>query len=222
MTQTHHVTDHELMTAVVDELAWTPSVIAHGISVDADRGVVTLSGQVDSYPQKQQALRAALRVLGVTAVADEIVVRPATSHEDADIARMASAALERTIVIPMGSVKASVREKVITLTGALAWQYQRSAAHDTVASLPGLVGINNLIVLEPPIIASPEKAKSSITAALVRNARIDARRIHVEVNGSRVTLTGTVTSQVEGRQARRAAWSTPGVTEVDDRLTIAY
>ena len=222
MTQTHRVTDHELAAAVVDELAWTPSVIAHGISVAAERGIVTLSGQVDTYPQKQQALRAALRVLGVIAVADEIVVRPATSQQDADIARLASAALDRSVVIPLGSVKATVREKVITLTGALAWQYQRDAAHDAVASLPGLVGINNLIVLEPPIIVSPDKAKSAITAALVRNARVDARRIHVDVEGSRVTLTGTVSSQAEGRQAHRAAWSTPGVTEVDDQLTIAY
>jgi osmotically-inducible protein OsmY len=222
MTQIHHDTDHLLAAAVVDELAWTPSVIAHGVSVAANRGVVTLSGDVDSYPQKQQAVRAALRVLGVTAVADEILVRPTTAREDADIAGLAATALDRSVVIPPNSVKASVRERVITLTGAVAWQYQRDAAHDAVASLPGLVGINNLILLQPPITVSPEKAKSNITAALVRNARVDARRIRVDVTGSQVTLTGTVSSHAEGRQAHRAAWATPGVTEVDDRLTIAY
>ena len=222
MTQAHRVTDHELVAAVVDELAWTPSVVADSISVTAERGIVTISGQVDTYPQKQQAVHAALRVLGVIAVADEIVVRPATSQQDADIARLASAALDRSVVLPMGAVKATVREKVITLTGSVAWQYQRDAAHDAVAALPGLVGINNLIILEPPILVSAEKAKAAITAALVRNARVDARRIHVDVDGSRVTLRGTVSSQAEGRQAHRAAWSTPGVTEVDDQLTVAY
>jgi len=88
---------------------------------------------------------------------------------------------------------------VITLTGAVEWQYQRDAAHDAVASLPGLVGINNLILLQPPITVSPEKAKSNITAALVRNARVDARRIRVDVTGSQVTLTGPC------RHTRKAA-----------------
>ncbi len=222
MTQIHHRTDHALAAAVVDELTWTASVVAHEVAVDADRGVVTLSGVVDSYPQKQQAVKAALRVLGVEAVADEIVVRPATLQADTEIARLASAALDGSAIVALGSVKATVRERVITLTGAVAWQYQRTAAHDAVASLPGVAGIDNLVTLEPPIKVSPTIARSNITAALVRNARVDARRIRVEVDASRVTLTGTVSSLAEAHQVRRAAWSTPGVTEVDDRLTLAY
>ena len=96
MTEIQHRPDHHLKTAVTDELAWTPSVNAEGIGVTVSGGVATLSGHVGTYPEKEEALRAATRVHGVTTTADRILVRHGHDvPEDADLARYAMAVLWR-------------------------------------------------------------------------------------------------------------------------------
>ena len=221
MTQPHE-SDHELRRAISDELEWTPSIDSDQISVAVTDGAVTLTGQVTSYPQKQQAVKAALRVRGVTAIADEIVVHhPSGAWSDTDIAREAAVALDNTVIITPGAVKATVHDHAITLTGTVAWQYEREAAERAVAPLRGVSTVHNDITLLPPEPVDAAHAKSGITSALVRGAHADAQRISVEIDGSEVILTGVVSSWAERRQAAHAAWSIPGVTEVDNRLTVS-
>ncbi|BEP13539.1 BON domain-containing protein [Acidothermaceae bacterium B102] len=218
---TTHVprTDHELKLAIVAELEWAPDVVADHVGVGLTDGAVTLCGQVASYPERVAAVRAVLRVRGVTAVADEIVVRdPAGDGADADIARDAAAALERSTSLPAGSVKAEVHDQVVTLTGALSWHYQRSTAVNLVAGLPGVRDVVNEIVLQPQAVVSPVEAEASILAALQRSALLNVPAVKVSVNGSVITLTGTVSTWAERHEAEFAAWCTPGVTHVDDRL----
>jgi osmotically-inducible protein OsmY len=221
MTQTQHKTDHELKLAIDSELDWAPNVKADRVGVSVHDGAVTLSGQVDTYPEKEAAVRAAFRVHGVTAVADEIVVEHTWGpRDDTDIAREAGAALERSVVVPQNSVKATVHDHVVTLTGAVPWRYQREAARHAVSNLPGVTGVLDQVVITPAMTISAAKAKSKITSALVRNAQLDANRITVGVHGSVVTLTGTVSSWAERRQAEHAAWSAPGVTGVTNQITV--
>lgn len=223
MTLAQNKMDHQLKESITEELAWTPSVNADRIGVAITDGAVTLSGEVRTYPEKEAALRATMRVRGVTALADEIVVHPAWSvPDDADIAREAGIAFDRSVVVPSGSVKARVHDHVVTLSGEVAWQYQREAARHAVAALPGVSGVRNEITLKPKVVVSPAEAKGKITAALVRNARMDAKRVQVAVTGSEVTLTGTVSSWTERRQAESAAYFAPGVTHVDNRLTVGF
>jgi osmotically-inducible protein OsmY len=113
-----------------------------------------------------------------------------------------------------------VHQGVISLAGTVTWQYERNAAQRAVTSLPGVVEVLNRITLDPPATISSTEAKGRITAALVRNARLDAERITVTVSGTEVRLTGKVSSWAERHQAEYAGWSTPGVTHVDNRLTI--
>lgn len=219
---TEHKTDHDLKAAIDAELAWAPNVKADRVGVSVHDGAVTMSGQVGTYPEKEAAVRAALRVRGVTAVADEIVVEHAWGpRDDADIAREAAQALEHSVVVPANSVKASVHDHVITLTGSVPWQYQREAARRSVSGLPGVTGVFNHVTVKPPVTVSASQAKAQITSALVRNAQLDANRITVSVNGSEVTLSGNVSSWSERRQAEHAAWAAPGVTEVHNRLTVS-
>ena len=221
MTQTQRKTDHELKMALEAELDWAPNVQADRIGVSVHDSAVTLSGQVETYPEKEAAVRAALRVRGVTAVADEIVVEHTWGpRDDADIAREASTALERSVVVPQNSVKATVHDHVITLTGTVPWQYQREAARRAVSGLPGVTGVFNHVTVKPPVTISASQAKAKITSALVRNAQLDANRITVNVEGSEVTLTGAVSSWAERRQAEHAAWAAPGVTGVQNRITV--
>jgi osmotically-inducible protein OsmY len=221
MTQTLHKTDHELKIAIDGELEWAPNVKADRVGVSVHDGAVTLSGQVDSYPEKEAAVRAALRVRGVAAVADEILVEHIWGpRDDTDIAREAGAALERSVVVPQNAVKATVHGHVVTLTGSVPWRYQREAARHAVSGLPGVTGVLDQVVITPTVTISAAKAKSKITSALVRNAQLDANRITVAVHGSEVTLMGTVSSWAERRQAEHAAWSAPGVTAVRNQIKV--
>jgi osmotically-inducible protein OsmY len=220
-TQLQH--DSQLKTAIMDELAWTASVDADRIGVAITDGAVTLSGDVRSYPEREAALHAARRVHGVTAVADEMVVRHTSDMpDDSDIAREAATVVDHlTVIMPRGSVQTSVHDHVITLSGAVNWQYQRAAAQQAVTALPGVTGVHNMITLKPTVEVSGPDAKARITAALVRDAQVDARRIHIDVTGSKIRLTGSVSSLAEQRQAEHAAWFTPGVTHVTNELSVA-
>jgi osmotically-inducible protein OsmY len=216
------MTDHELKIAVDAELEWAANVKADSVGVSVHDGAVTLSGQVGTYPEKEAAVRAALRVRGVRAVADEVAVENAWGpRDDTDIAREAGAALERSVVVPKGSVKATVHNHVVTLTGSVPWRYQREAAWHAVSGLPGVTGVLDQVVITPAVKISAEKAKSKITSALVRNAQLDANRVTVGVHGSEITLSGTVSSWAERRQAEHAAWSAPGVTAVRNQITVS-
>lgn len=216
-------TDHALKAMIQDELSWAPNVNADRIGVSVNDDAVILSGQVDTYPEKESAVRAALRVRGVSALADEIVVDHGAwgPREDVDIARDAAAALERNVSIPAKAIKATVHDQVLTLTGTVSWQHQREAAHRAVASLPGVARVINHVALKPMVTASAAKTKSKITSAIMRNAQLDANHIMVAVHGSEVALTGTVSSWAERRQADHAAWAAPGVTSVVNRLTVS-
>lgn len=206
--------------AVAAELAWTPNVNATNIGVAVIDGVVTLSGEVLSYPEREQAERAALRVRGVPAIADEIEVHlPGNAPSDSDIARQAAEMLDRAVDVPEGAVQAAVHHQIVTLSGDVSWQYQRAAAHRAVAYLKGVTAVvNNIRITPQPSVAD---TKSAITAALIRNARVEARNIDVATRpDGTVTLTGTTNSWHERRQAEHAAWSAPGVTAVENLLRV--
>src|SRR4051794_7444105 len=85
------ITDSELQREVLNELKWEPSVDAAHIGVSVKDGIVTLAGHVTSYAEKYAAERAAKRVHGVRAVANELEVKlPGSSQRtDEDIAAAA-------------------------------------------------------------------------------------------------------------------------------------
>ncbi len=213
-------TDAQLKEAVVAEMAWTPSVNSAHIGVAVNRGAVTLSGEVESYPEKYLAEKAALRVRGVNAVAEEITVRSTwAGASDTDIAREANEALDRAVDVPLNTVKASVHNHVITLTGSTPWQFQRAAAGRSVRYLKGVTAVSNNISIQPMVSAS--SIKSAIAGALLRDAQLAGRGISVSAESSDVTLDGHVHSWAERRLADTAAWSAPGVTGVTNNLRIS-
>jgi osmotically-inducible protein OsmY len=218
MTQTLRRPDAELKAAVIDELGWMPSVDSTHVGVAVDDGAVTLSGEVSSYPEKLLAGRAAQRVRGVTAIAQEITVRTSWGANDSDIARMAGDALEQATDVPE-SVKASVHDQAVTLTGEVKWNFQRDAAQRAVRHTKGVVSVLNQVTIRPVAIAPDVKA--AITAALLRNARVESTKIVVTTDsGGKVILKGTVRSWAERRQAEQACWGAPGVMNVENQLRI--
>jgi osmotically-inducible protein OsmY len=215
-TLTH--TDQEIQTNVMAELRWDPSVPATEIGVLVKDGVVTLTGTVDTYMKKWRAEEVAHRVTGVIAVANEIQVRSIGERTDSDIAAAAVHALTWNSTIPQGKVHVTVDKGWITLKGDVEWQYQRQEAERAVRRLLGVKGVSNLITVKPA--ASPSDLKRKIQDALVRNAQIDADGITVEVEGSKTILKGKVRSWAEREEAERVAWLAPGITSVDNRISL--
>jgi osmotically-inducible protein OsmY len=212
--------DLQLQQDVLDELEFEPSVNAAHIGVSVHRGVVTLGGFVESYAEKAAAERAAGRVKGVKAIADEIEVRLPIDRKrsDDEIASRAIDILKWQVGFPAERIRIKVEKGVVTLTGDVEWQFQKTEAGEAVHKLTGVVGVINQIRVSSPVQAA--EVKDTIQKALHRNTDIEAARITVETDGGRVILGGTVRASYEREIAERAAWSTPGVVEVLDRIAV--
>jgi osmotically-inducible protein OsmY len=216
------ISDLQLRQDVLDELEFEPSVNAAHIGVAANRGVVTLTGFVPNYAEKAAAERAARRVKGVKAIAEEIEVRlPSdTKRADDEIAARAVDILKWQVGFPADRLTVKVEKGIVTLTGDVDWQYQKTEAEHVVHKLTGVIDVLNQIRVAAPVRASDIKEK--IQKALQRSAEVEASGITVQTEGGRVVLSGKVRAWYERDIAERAAWSAPGVTEVQDHLTIEY
>ena len=217
MTTTITSAEQWLRDSVVRQLNADPSFDASMVGVTSSDGVVTLSGYVDTYFARLAAERAARRVYGVKAVANELDVKLAQERIDPDIAKDALQALKNRIDVPLG-LAVTVRDGYVSLTGTVEWKYQKAAAERAVRYLRGVRGVFNNIELRPQV--APKDVQQRITDALHRHAAIDARRIHVGASGATVTLDGSVRSWVEKDEAERAAWTVPGVATVVNRIGV--
>jgi osmotically-inducible protein OsmY len=213
--------DTEIREDVIDELRWDPQITApEAIGVAARDGAVSLTGHVASYAEKLAAARAAERVYGVKAVANELEVRLAGApRDDSDIATAIAHVLDNNVQIPQGRVVARVQSGWVTLDGEVDYDYQRGGTERMVRQVRGVIGVTDLITVKPP--ASPEAVEAKIEDAFKREAEIDARHVRVEVSDHTAKLYGHVHSLNEASAARAAAASAAGVAAVESHLLIS-
>jgi osmotically-inducible protein OsmY len=213
--------DEEIQEDVLAELKWDPRVRINEIGVIVTDGIVTLTGWVDSLPQKIAAEEAASRVRGVKAIVNDIEVRlPGFAERtDIDLAKAVLDALKWEADIPAGKLEVKVDHGWVTLKGMVEHNYQRQSAEDAVKKIAGVKGVTNIITVKPQPV--PTDLKQQIEKALVRNAEIDAQRITVEMQDGKVILRGTVRSYAEKLAAEDTAWLAPGVTEVENHIVVS-
>ena len=212
--------NNQMQLDVQQALKWDPAVDERNLEVTANDGAVTLSGYVPSYFAKTCAVSATERVYGVKAVADEIEVRLRHAHtrDDSDIAESVAHTLEWNSVLASQHIQAEVTDGHVTLTGEVAWKYERDEAGRAINRVLGVKSVVNLITVKPQVVAA--EVEKQIARALTCHAALDARQIYVTTSGTKAILTGHVHSVDEDRIAKDAAWSAPGISEVDDHLVI--
>ena len=216
------MTNDELQRDVAAELSWDPKVDGQEIVVSAEAGTITLCGTVASLRHKQEAGRAAARVYGVTKVCNQLQVRRAdgSPRDDAELRGEVLDALMLDGTVPM-TVEAEARNGFITLTGTATWHYQRDEAEFLATSVPGVLAVDNGITLT----SKPDgrDIKADISQAFQRSASLDADELSVDTTSyGTVILAGTVSTWAEHDEAVAAAWSAPGVIEVDDQIVVEY
>ena len=215
-------TDSEIKEDVLDELMWQPNIDETQMGVIVEKGVVTLTGIVDTYAKKVAAEKAVKNVIGVKAVADDIEVKYGDAYKktDKEIAKAVVNALSWNASVPDDKVEIEVRDGWVYLSGEVQWFYQKDAARKAAENLLGVKKVVNNITLKQAI--EPSEIKNKISKAFERLADLDAQNIKVEVDGHKVKLKGKVHSYAEKEEARKTAYFAPGVYDVENELEVAY
>jgi osmotically-inducible protein OsmY len=209
--------DSILKTDIQTALSLEPSLKSHNIIINVENGIVTLTGTVENFYEKFLAERTVKNIRGVKGVAEELQVKFGESlqRSDEEIAKAVVRAIEWDSSLPRDKIKVVVEHGTVTLSGEVERQYQRDKAYQNVRYLFGVKNVINLIALKPVTPINPQQVSSRILSEFQRSATLDARNIRVESQGSKIILKGNVRSWAEYEEARHAAWSVPGVTEVD-------
>ena len=212
--------DFQIQKDVMDELKWDPFISISEIGVSVKNGVVTLSGHVDTYSKKLAAEKAAKKVAGVKAVAEDLTVgiSPSYRKTDAEIAEAVISALKWHSAVQDEKIKITVEDGTVKLEGEVDWEYQRNNVKTAVENLSGVKSVLDLIMVKPRI--TPTDIQQKISAAFHRSATLDSGKITAEIIGSKVIIHGKVRSFMEKEDAERAVWNAPGVTSVESKIQI--
>ena len=212
--------DAQIQKDVLAELKWNSEIDESKTGVTATNGAVTLTGHVPTYRQKMVAVNATKRVAGVLAVVNDIEVRLESEHRTTDegLAERIANVLKWNVSLRGKDIKAEVKNGVVTLTGEVDWQFQRTNILRNVEHVGGVVNVFDQIRLKPR--ASASDIQQKIKAALLWHADVEASKITVSVSSGTVTLSGTVESLEEMDRVEDAAWAAPGVSKVVDDLRV--
>lgn len=222
MDKQRNRTDAEIQQDVARELDWDSHVSPTEVGVQVKRGVVTLSGNVDSWAKVRAARDAAHRVAGVLDVANDLVVRlPGEGgRSDTDVALAVRRALEWDVTVPEKEIRSTVSRGVVTLEGTVRTGAQRIDAERAVERLAGVREVVNRIEINPAEKADPTALRSAVESALERHAAREASQIDIAASDGIVTVRGQVGGMREREAVLGAIRGTRGVRSVADQLQV--
>jgi osmotically-inducible protein OsmY len=213
--------DRQIQQDVLRELRWDSRVDDTEVGVQVDKGIVTLTGTVNSYAKRLAAREAAHRVVGVLDVAEDIKVKSPGSLErdDTEIARAVRVALTWDAFVPDEKIRSTVTDGFVTLEGEVSTLREKEDAVAAIRNLTGVQGVRNRLFVAA-VKADPVKLRESIEEALERRAEREAEHIRVRVEDGTLVLEGKVRTWPEKQAILGAVSHAPGVREVKDKLTV--
>ncbi len=139
-------TDAEISTSIKNKLKWNSQINDTGIKVETTHGLVTMSGIVDTYWEKNLAEDIALFTDGVVDVINDLEVTPVKSLVDIDIENdIKNTFARRNIDETM--INVSVQGGIVTLTGTASNYLEKSKAHNIAMYTAGVRDVINDIVI---------------------------------------------------------------------------
>ena len=213
-------TDEILKENVTNALKCEPITTNYNISVISNNGEITLIGLVDNATKKATAENIAMTIAGVRLVINKIDVKLNIWDEKKDNELKAEIvnAFKWNWKTLNDTIKVSVINGWVSLSGEVEWNYQKEAAKEAVTNLIGVKGVSNNIDIKSQSLFKIDK--TILRLALQNHLGLDSKDIEIEVADSDITLKGTVESWYQKEIAGRIAWKTPGVIIVHNELVI--
>jgi osmotically-inducible protein OsmY len=211
----------ELQADVMDAIKWEPLLYATEIGVTAEDGVVSLTGEVDSYIEKMEAENTAKKVIGVKILIKKIEVKTPTKElkTDSEVASKILKALKRIRSLPKGQVIVNVVNGEVTLSGQLPWNYISVDTKNALRYISGIKSITNDIKIKSD---SHDPIEQKDVKNALRRSFINHYDINVKVSGTAVTLSGKTISLGQKEEAERITWKTPGIWHVNNELELNF
>lgn len=209
------ITDMTITDHVEDELLFDHGVSSHKVDVSTTDGIVTLTGTVNNVLAKERAALIAETVKGVRSVINRITVAPSILRSDQEIADDVKSAFVDDPAADSWEITTKVQNNTVTLTGTVDSYQEKELAGLIAKGVRGVKDVKNSIIVSYNSDRLDGEILNDIEQSLRWSVLVDHGLIDVKVNNGKVTLSGTVGSAAEKRQARYAAWVT-GVESIDD------
>ena len=206
------VTDMGISNHIDTEMIASDAVDSYKIDLTADKGIVTLTGKVSNLQEKRRAVDIARATVGVRGVIDRITVQE-MERSDAEVRKDVQDALLADPATESYQIDTAIRNGQVTLTGTVDSYAERMLADDVVASVRGVMGINNDLIVEYDADRTDAEIRGDVKGRLANTVHVDDGLIDISVKDGKVKLTGTVGSAAEKWKARSLAW-VAGVTDV--------
>lgn len=221
--------ERDIRSALLDD----PATEAYEITAEVEDGVVTLSGTVDSYQERQLAEIVAKGVRGVKEVEDNIGVDYETERSDSEIKHDIEQALRWNAYVDDNAITVDVKEGKVTLSGTVGSAAEkRLAKYDAWVAGTESVNLDKLSVEdwarngklrgEKYVVKSEDEIQQAVNDALLMDPRVMSFNVDADVTGSMVTLRGTVDNLKAKRAAEEDARNTVGVSAVSNRLKVRF